>query len=109
MQILLRLKDADLRFSDLRAALPSISANVLTQRMRGLESAGLVRRAYLPPPAASHVYGLAALAEALRPILDDLASWRAQHQPTHLTYKADISGIVGRDIVPGENQAGESD
>lgn len=77
LQILLSLKDGDLRFSDLRAALPAISANVLTQRMRDLESAGLVHRHYLPPPAASQVYALAPAADTLRPALDHLANWRA--------------------------------
>lgn len=32
------------RFSDLRADLPGISANVLTQRLEGLEAAGVLTR-----------------------------------------------------------------
>ena len=32
------------RFSDIRADLPGISANVLTQRLEGLEAAGVVVR-----------------------------------------------------------------
>src|SRR3546814_12459325 len=36
------------RFSDLRADLPGISANVLTQRLEGLESSGLLARRKLP-------------------------------------------------------------
>jgi DNA-binding HxlR family transcriptional regulator len=79
LQILLALKEGDLRFSDLRAALSAISANVLTQRMRDLETAELVERRYLPPPAASQVYALADLADTLRPALDHLATWRASH------------------------------
>lgn len=77
LQILLLLQERQRRFSDLRHALPAISANILTTRMRALEAAGLVRRIYLPPPAASHVYELAPTAEALRPALDLLAEWRA--------------------------------
>src|SRR3546814_5387105 len=79
LQILLCLSTGDLRFSDLRVALPVISANVLTQRMRDLETAGLVERRWLPPPAASQVYALAPLADTLRPALDPLATWRASH------------------------------
>src|SRR3546814_4267149 len=41
------------RFSDLRVDLPGISANVLTQRLEGLESAGILVRRKLPPPARS--------------------------------------------------------
>lgn len=85
LQILLCLRDGDLRFSDLRAALPAISANVLTQRIRDLEAAGLVHRLHLPPPAASQVYGLAPLADTLRPTLDHLADWRIQLQHSHPT------------------------
>ena len=40
------------RFSDIRADLPGISANVLTQRLEGLEAAGVVVRRRLPPPAS---------------------------------------------------------
>jgi len=40
------------RFGDLRASLPGLSANVLTQRLEGLEAAGVVVRRKLPPPAS---------------------------------------------------------
>jgi DNA-binding HxlR family transcriptional regulator len=46
------------RFTDLRAGLPNASPNVLAQRLRELEAAGVVRRRKLPPPAASRVYEL---------------------------------------------------
>jgi DNA-binding HxlR family transcriptional regulator len=46
------------RFSDIRADLPGISANTLTQRLEGLEKAGIVTREKLPPPASGQVYGL---------------------------------------------------
>jgi len=53
---------------------------VLTERIRGLERAGLVERRYLPPPFASQVYRLAAAAAALKPALDALTRWRAEPQ-----------------------------
>ena len=40
------------RFTDLRAGLPNVGPDVLAQRLRELEAAGIVRRATLPPPAA---------------------------------------------------------
>jgi DNA-binding HxlR family transcriptional regulator len=43
------------RCSDLRSDLPGISANVLTQRLEGLEASGVVRRARLQPPAAAEI------------------------------------------------------
>ena len=75
LQILLCLNGGELRFSDLRTAIPSISSNVLTDRMRALQTAGLVERRYLPPPAARHLYALGPLAAGLKPALDALASW----------------------------------
>jgi DNA-binding HxlR family transcriptional regulator len=43
------------RFSDLRAGLPGISASVLSQRLEGLEAAGVLVRRRLPPPAPVQV------------------------------------------------------
>jgi DNA-binding HxlR family transcriptional regulator len=73
------------RFSDLRASLPGISANVLTQRLDGLEAAGVVERRRLPPPAASRVYALTAWGAEAEPILQALGRWAARspaHDPT---------------------------
>ena len=41
------------RFGEIKAGLPGISANVLTQRLEGLEGSGLLVRRRLPPPASS--------------------------------------------------------
>jgi len=76
LQILLCLKGGELRFTDLRTAIPHISSNVLADRMRGLQAAGLVERHYLPPPTARHLYALGPAAAGLKPALDALASWR---------------------------------
>lgn len=46
------------RFTDLRASLPGISANVLTQRLEELEATSILVRRRLPPPAASQIYEL---------------------------------------------------
>ncbi len=45
------------RFSDLRANLPGISAKVLTERLAGLEEAGVLNRRKLPPPVSAQVEG----------------------------------------------------
>lgn len=70
------------RFSDLRAGLPGISANVLTQRLEGLEAAGVVVRRKLPPPAATQVYELTAWGYESEPIFQALGRWAAR-SPTH--------------------------
>jgi DNA-binding HxlR family transcriptional regulator len=78
LQILLCLNAGDLRFSDLKDAIPRISSNVLTDRIRELQTAGLVKRRYLPPPTARHVYGLGPQASGLKPVLDALARWHSE-------------------------------
>jgi DNA-binding HxlR family transcriptional regulator len=46
------------RYGDLRARLPGIATNLLADRLRELEEAGLVDREELPPPVARTVYTL---------------------------------------------------
>ena len=40
------------RFGEIKAALNGISANILTQRLEGLEASGVLVRRKLPPPAS---------------------------------------------------------
>lgn len=63
------------RFSDLRAALPGISADVLTQRLRGLSEHGVIRHRRLPLPAASEVYELTSWGAELDEAVMALARW----------------------------------
>ena len=63
------------RFTDLRAGLPHASPNVLAQRLRDLESAGVVRRGKLPPPAASKIYELTEWGRDLEPVIITLGRW----------------------------------
>jgi DNA-binding HxlR family transcriptional regulator len=63
------------RFSDLRERLDGLSPSVLAERMGRLEELGLVRRSFLPPPAASTVYELSEHGEALRPAVYELIRW----------------------------------
>src|ERR687893_2934060 len=66
------------RFTDLRAGLPNASPNVLAQRLRELEEAGVVRRRKLPPPAASRVYELTDWGMELEPVIIGLGRWGAR-------------------------------
>lgn len=70
------------RFSELKADLPGISANVLTQRLTELEQRGLVRKAQLPPPASVQVYEATAWALEAAPLLRALGRW-AVRSPAH--------------------------
>ena len=66
------------RFTDLHAGLAHGSPNVLTQRLRELEAAGVVRRRRLPPPASANVYELTEWGAELEPILMGLQRWGAR-------------------------------
>lgn len=70
------------RFNELRARLPGLSANVLTQRLEGLEAAGVLVRRRLPPPASAQVYELTAWGLESEPIFQALGRWAAR-SPAH--------------------------
>lgn len=70
------------RFSDLRASLPGISAKVLTERLGGLEQAGVVARVRLPPPASVQVYELTEWGYLAETAIQELGRWAAR-SPEH--------------------------
>lgn len=70
------------RFGDLKASLNGISANVLTQRLEGLEAAGVLVRRKLPPPASVQVYELTPWGYEAAPIFQALGRW-AVRSPRH--------------------------
>jgi DNA-binding HxlR family transcriptional regulator/putative sterol carrier protein len=63
------------RFTDLRAGLPNASPNVLAQRLRELERAGVVQRRRLALPARSWVYELTDWGYELEQVLVQLGRW----------------------------------
>jgi DNA-binding HxlR family transcriptional regulator len=109
------------RFSDLRASLPGISAKVLTERLAGLERAGVVARRKLPPPAATQVYELTDWGYLAEPAIQELGRWAArspEHNPQlplspvsfMLSLRTMIDHAAARllDVTVGVTLAGES-
>jgi DNA-binding HxlR family transcriptional regulator len=70
------------RFGELRNGLPGVSANVLTQRLAGLERAGIVERHMLPPPASVQVYRLTPWGYEAEEAIQVLGRW-AVRSPLH--------------------------
>ena len=70
------------RFGDLKTSLNGISANVLTQRLEGLEAAGVLVRRRLAPPASVQVYELTPWGYEAAPIFQALGRW-AVRSPRH--------------------------
>jgi DNA-binding HxlR family transcriptional regulator len=66
------------RYTDLAEHLPGIGTNILASRLRDLESAGLVTKRKLPPPAASRVYELTSYGRELKSAIRELALWGAR-------------------------------
>lgn len=83
------------RFTDLRTGMPAASADVLTQRLRELQAAGIVQRRHLPPPAGSWVYELTTWGAALEPVITGLARWSAgsPSMPLDLPVSADSAAL----------------
>jgi DNA-binding HxlR family transcriptional regulator len=66
------------RYTDLRNGLPRIPTNVLADRLRELELAGVIRRRALPLPAGSVVYELTEYGRELDGIVLALGRWGAR-------------------------------
>ncbi len=69
------------RFTDLRTGLPHVSPDVLAQRLRELEQAGILTHERLPPPAAAQVYALTPWGRGLEPVLLGLGRWASATAP----------------------------
>ncbi|HET7605389.1 MAG TPA: winged helix-turn-helix transcriptional regulator [Sphingomicrobium sp.] len=85
MLVLRELAYGPRRFSELKADLPGISANVLSQRLSELEQRGIVRKTRLPPPASVQVYEATEWGLEAAPLIARLGRWAARsplHDPT---------------------------
>jgi DNA-binding HxlR family transcriptional regulator len=75
LAILRTLLEGPARFARLRAAIPAVSANILSARLRLLEDAGVVERVRLPEPAARHVYRLTHRGAASSAVIQAIDDW----------------------------------
>lgn len=71
------------RFTDLEQRLEGIAPNLLSRRLKDLESVGLIRRRKLDPPASSTVYELTDKAQGLESAMIELAKWGVQFLGTY--------------------------
>jgi DNA-binding HxlR family transcriptional regulator len=81
------------RFTDLSRGLPGVSQNVLSQRLRELEQAGIVRRRRLGPPASLSAYELTGRGHDLEPVLLGLARWGSR-TPTTSTGELSVDALA---------------
>lgn len=69
------------RYTDLRDGLPGIATNLLADRLRDLETSGVLRREQPRPPVATPLFRLTELGEGLRPTVESLAVWGGEQVP----------------------------
>jgi DNA-binding HxlR family transcriptional regulator len=78
--ILRELLTGTKRFSEIKAAVSGVSQKVLTQKLREMESDGLLTREVFPEVPPRVEYTLTDLGETLRPILDSMRDWGAEYR-----------------------------
>ena len=102
------------RFTDLLEGLPGISTNLLSERLKELEQQGMLRRRTLPPPAASNVYELTPIGQALEQTLLHLGRWGSQFVPASpegaavlhaSSYALTLKTFFRREQAQGVNEA----
>lgn len=96
------------RFSEIRANLPGVSANVLSQRLAGLEAAGIVVRRRSPSAANVQVYALTPWGLDAEPILQSMGRWAIRsrrHDPT--LFFSPVSAMLSlRTMIDRDGAAG---
>jgi DNA-binding HxlR family transcriptional regulator len=71
----LLLRDDGARYTDLREGLPGIATNLLSERLRALEEAGIVEKRDVPPPVATTLFHLTDRGRELREPIHALGRW----------------------------------
>ncbi len=64
-----------MRFSEIAQAVPELSDRLLSERMKELESRGIVQRRVIPGPPLRVEYELSRMGQELEPALAELQQW----------------------------------
>jgi DNA-binding HxlR family transcriptional regulator len=73
--ILRVLMDGPLRFSEIAQSVPELSDRLLSERMKELESRGIVERTVISGPPLRVEYELSVMGAELEPALTELERW----------------------------------
>lgn len=96
------------RFGELKANLPGISANILTQRLEGMEESGILVRRKLPPPASVQIYELTPWGYESETAIKELGRWAARSPDHDTTLPLSAASIMlsFRTMLSAERSAG---
>ncbi len=80
--IIWALSGGQMRFADLKRAVPGLSDRLLSQRLRELEATGLIERRVEDGKPVRVYYGLTEKGQGLRPAVQAVQEWASDWQET---------------------------
>ncbi|HWL40762.1 MAG TPA: helix-turn-helix domain-containing protein [Gemmatimonadaceae bacterium] len=87
------------RYATIKAAIPDITDRMLSERLRSLETEGLVTRTVLPESPVRVEYELTEKGSSLQKALDELGAWAERWMPADDT-QFHLSGPVNEGRKP---------
>ncbi|BAT50246.1 transcriptional regulator [Bacillus altitudinis] len=76
--IVFQLLSGSQRFSEIEAALTNLSGRVLSERLKELEAAGIVKREVFAETPVRIEYSLTDMGRSLAPVFEEIAKWSSK-------------------------------
>ncbi|CAI7725278.1 winged helix-turn-helix transcriptional regulator [Bacillus altitudinis] len=76
--IVFQLLSGSQRFSEIEAALTNLSGRVLSERLKELEAAGIVKRDVFAETPVRIEYSLTDMGRSLAPVFEEIAKWSSE-------------------------------
>ncbi|MGN7856688.1 winged helix-turn-helix transcriptional regulator [Bacillus altitudinis] len=76
--IVFQLLSGSQRFSEIEAALTNLSGRVLSERLKELEAAGIVKREVFAETPVRIEYSLTDMGRSLAPVFEEITKWSSE-------------------------------
>ncbi|MBQ4816559.1 helix-turn-helix domain-containing protein [Bacillus pumilus] len=76
--IVFQLLSGSQRFSEIEAALTNLSGRVLSERLKELEAAGILKREVFAETPVRIEYSLTDMGRSLAPVFEEIAKWSTE-------------------------------
>ncbi|WP_144521922.1 winged helix-turn-helix transcriptional regulator [Bacillus pumilus] len=76
--IVFQLLSGSQRFSEIEAALTNLSGRVLSERLKELEAAGILKRKVFAETPVRIEYSLTDMGRSLAPVFEEIAKWSTE-------------------------------